>query len=327
MYKAFVESLKDFLLEVESTHVGERPLTGITIDVKAGKVDLSFEDAEPKGCGSLLAVHEKETEYLKSEWLAEFEKWQKRHYSGITCEDYQERSVIELKELLNSSFLMPEIDSLNKDKLAKASAELEKMNLPVEQAPKYALLCDLLDAEDGIFSFADTQRLELYLADCEYSISKKAVVAFVRFKYVMELISPYLCKNENDSASISSQDQALLKRILDYVPCGEWRMPATCDNVRLFFTELMENAEFRDFFKDGRAGSETDRVEVSLANILGYLMSYQLLAGGQKQISTDFFGYDIQVNNINKGKNGEGSQTFKNLIPLMDKYRVQVIGV
>jgi len=138
--------------------------------------------------------------------------------------------------------------------------------------------------------------------------------------------------------TLSSQDQALLKRILGYVSHGDWQMPATFDNVRAWLSTLFggdtagldeEDVEktraFRDFFKGGRAGEDTDRVEVSMANILGYLMSYQLLAGGQKQISTEFFGNDGQVNNINKGKNGEGSQAFKNLIPLMDKYRVRVI--
>ena len=339
MYREFTESLKGFLAELEETRVGDRRLASVTFDVRAGKVDLVFEDAEPNVHGSLLAAYESETEGMKREWQANFERWQKRHYGAITRADYQERADIELRELLNSAFLMPEDDMLNKEKLAKATAELEKKNLPVVHAAKYALMCDLLKNENGIFSFDETDRLELYIEDNEFNISKKNVVALLRFKFAMNYLTPYLHEETQDEQTyLSTQDQALQKRILGYVSHGDWQMPATFDNVRAWLSTLFggdtagldeEDVEktraFRDFFKGGRAGEDTDRVELSMANILGYLMSYQLLAGGQKQISTEFFGNDGQVNNINKGKNGEGSQAFKNLIPLMDKYRVRVI--
>jgi len=192
MYKEFTESLKGFLAELEETRVGDRRLASITFDVRAGKVDLSFEDAEPNVHGSLLAAYEIETEGMKREWQANFERWQKRHYGAITRVDYQERTDIELRELLNSAFLMPEDDMLNKEKLAKATAELEKKNLPVVHAAKYALMCDLLKKENGIFSFDDTEALERYLEVKEEDFSRKSIVALMRFKYAMEMISPLL---------------------------------------------------------------------------------------------------------------------------------------
>lgn len=137
---------------------------------------------------------------------------------------------------------------------------------------------------------------------------------------------------------LSDADKALYKRLINFVSNGDWQSPATYDNVRLWISTLFgadmelldaEDVEttrmFRDFFKGGKAGANTDRAEVSMANILGYLMIHQLLSGGQKQISIDFFGNDDQVNNINKGKNMEGNQEFKRLLPLMDKYKDKII--
>lgn len=143
---------------------------------------------------------------------------------------------------------------------------------------------------------------------------------------------------ETITTPLSTEDQTLLDRILGYVDCGDWQQPATADNVRLFLSTMFggdmaklddEDAEktrlFRSFFKDGRAGKDTGRVEVSMANILGYLMRNQLLDGSPTRVSNDFFGSDKLVNNINKGKKGEASQAFNSLIPLMDKYRERII--
>ncbi len=138
--------------------------------------------------------------------------------------------------------------------------------------------------------------------------------------------------------TLSSQDQELLEEILAYVEKGNWQHPATAENVSCFLRTLFgaeiaridhEDIEktkmFRDFFRRGR-GRNGERVEVSMANIIGYLMKHDLLCGGPQQISEEFFGNYYQVNNINKGKNGEGNMTFRNIIPLMDKYRRRVIG-
>ncbi len=192
MCKEFTESLKSFLTELEEVRVGDRKLAMLTFDVRGGKVEVSFDDAEAEVRGSLLAHYESGAEGMKRTWRDEFETWKKRHYAGITREDYQERAEIELGELLKSEFLLPEADLLNKEKLSKAGAELEKMELPVKHAAKYALLCDLLKSENGVFSFDDTQALERYLELNEENLSRKSIIAFMRFKFTIELIKPLL---------------------------------------------------------------------------------------------------------------------------------------
>lgn len=78
----------------------------------------------------------------------------------------------------------------------------------------------------------------------------------------------------------------------------------------------------REFFKSGRG----ERVVISTANIVGYLMRHQLIGGGAQTISTTIFGDSEQVNNINKGKDGGASAAFKELEPLLDKYLKKILG-
>lgn len=192
MYKAFIESWRGFLAELEATQVGGRRLSGITIDVKSGQVDLAFEDTAPRAKEARLAAYEQQAEGEKRDWQKEFEIWQRKHFGSIRREDYQRRAEIELDLLLRSGFLLPDKDLLNREKLAKATAALERMKLPTERAAEYALLCDLLRVEDGLFSFADTERLERYLEEYGDSLSPRSITALVRFKYVTGLITPLL---------------------------------------------------------------------------------------------------------------------------------------
>ena len=138
---------------------------------------------------------------------------------------------------------------------------------------------------------------------------------------------------------LSEADQALLQRLLAYVDRGDWQAPATADRVKLYIRTLFGDdpvhleadhreatRSFRAFFKGGRAGEHTDRVAVSMANVVGYLMQYQLIAGGQQAVSRALFGDDSQVNNLNKGRNGEGSRAFRQLIPLLEAYRKKLLA-
>lgn len=138
---------------------------------------------------------------------------------------------------------------------------------------------------------------------------------------------------------LSETDQALHRRLLEYVENGDWQAPATLDKVKLWISTLFgtipdklnaaeqgDAMKFRNFFKGGRSGSKSDRVIVSMANILGYLIRYGYLAGGPQMTSEVFFNCREQVNNINKGRDNNASQDFKNLEPFLDKYRKLILN-
>lgn len=142
---------------------------------------------------------------------------------------------------------------------------------------------------------------------------------------------------EKTVETMSETDKAILGRLLEYVRNCDWQSPATDKNVSKWMRTLfgcndeelepidVESAKlFRDFFKSGRGGGN-DRVEISMANILGFLMRYQLIVGGQQQISTSVFGSNDQKGNINKGRDGNASKAFENLESFMTKYLEKII--
>lgn len=85
--------------------------------------------------------------------------------------------------------------------------------------------------------------------------------------------------------------------------------------------DVVLTRKVREFFKTGRG----ERVVISTANIVGYLMRYQMIGGGALAISKSIFGDAEQVNNINKGKDGGASAAFTELETLLDKYRKKII--
>ena len=140
-----------------------------------------------------------------------------------------------------------------------------------------------------------------------------------------------------EEEELSEQNSKILEEIIALVNRGDWKSPATTENVELFFRTLFgcekskldkEDVEgankFVSFFKIGRTG-ENGRVNISFANIIGYFIKNGLLDNSSKIANKHFFKNKHLVSNIDKGKNDEASGLFKSLITLMDKYRKRII--
>ena len=136
---------------------------------------------------------------------------------------------------------------------------------------------------------------------------------------------------------LSEQDSKILKEIIALVNRGDWKSPATTENVELFFRTLFgcekskldkedveEANKFVSFFKIGRT-VENSRVNISFANMVGYFIKNVLLDNSSKIANKLFFNNKNLVSSIDKGKIDEGSALFKSLIPLLDKYRKRII--
>ena len=173
------------------------------------------------------------------------------------------------------------------------------------------------DDKEYYFSLLNADNIDLFY----YLILRHNIIWCETFTDLKDRYREWL--NADDVETLSEKDKVLLNRLLNYVEKADWQNPANSENIKVFITKLFENRDFRDFFKEGR-GAKTDREEVSMANILGYLKRCNLLAGTPTSISKDVFGND-QVNNINKGINLDGNQNFKELLPLMDKHRQELI--
>ena len=202
----------------------------------------------------------------------------------------------------------------------------------------YYVFRTLVAYENGKFILKDKNYLGKYLIKNNDKIS---IVEFLEFKYFLDTISLIYADMTFDEVEeedmLSEQDSKILEEIIALVNIGDWKSPATTENVGLFFRTLFgcnksmldkedvgEVNKFVSFFKIGKTG-ENSRVNISFANMIGYFINNSLLDNSPKKVSQQFFKNENLVNNINKGKNGGGSAQFKGLIPLMDKYRKRII--
>jgi len=312
----------------------------VTLDCITRKVNVELHQQVESEEGDPEVYLRNLMEVYKSDNKARaiFALWKRQQFVKPTVALYQKFIGRQLEIVLKSGFLLLD-EWLPTDDFSTYAEELTRWELAGRNYEfTYCLLRQLMNLEQGRFVI-DEVVTGRYLESRSEKLTQESMKCFFCFVQLCELVYSEMDRLADTKETLSPQDQTILSRLLDFVSHGDWQSPATCENVRAWLSTLFggdtarldkEDVEgtraFRDFFKGGKAGADTDRVQVSMANILGYLMSYQLLSGGQKQISTEFFGNDGQVNNINKGRNGEARQAFRDLIPLMDKYRERVIG-
>ena len=207
-----------------------------------------------------------------------------------------------------------------------------------ELKKKYYVFRTLVAYEKGKFILKDKEFLGKYLIKNKGEIR---ISDFLEFKYFLDSISLIYADMTFDEAKeeelLSEQESKILREIIALVNRGDWKSPATTENVELFFRTLfcceknlleIEDVEdankFKSFFKIGRSGGNS-RVTISFANMVGYFIKNCLLENSPQKINSQFFKNEDLVNNINKGKNGGGSKVFNSLLPLLDKYRRRII--
>ena len=203
---------------------------------------------------------------------------------------------------------------------------------------KYYVFRTLVAYENGKFILKDKNYLGKYLIKNNDKIS---IVEFTEFKYFLDSISLIYADMTFDEVVeeevLSEQDSKILEEIIALVNRGDWKSPATTENVGLFFRTLFgceksmldkedveEANKFVSFFKIGRT-VENSRVNISFANMVGYFIKNVLLDNSSQIANKHFFNNKDLVSSIDKGKNDEASGLFKSLIPLLDKYRKRII--
>ena len=139
---------------------------------------------------------------------------------------------------------------------------------------------------------------------------------------------------ESSETGMSAVRQSKLDEIIGILQKGDWKQPATADNVKLLLetllgrdTSLLEDGDEAQCEKMWafveRGGG--DRSIIVPAKLAGFFRSENLIIGGPKAISDDLFGKNNnQVNAINKGKQG-CSNDFDVVIPFLTKYINKII--
>lgn len=140
---------------------------------------------------------------------------------------------------------------------------------------------------------------------------------------------------DSEDKGLTKARQSKLDEIIGILQKGDWKAPATVENV----TQLLNTIFGRDvslledddeqFCKKMWAFVESgsgNRMKVVPANLAGFFCEQNLLNGSPKSISEDIFGKGInQSNNINKGYSSRRSNTFKDVIPFITKYTDKII--
>lgn len=328
------ETLYRLVQEFEQTTLGERKVSRLVIDMQKGKTEIEFCDSNSSNedgnteLSCLEQLEVAEAQQIKS-WKEDFDRWEFKHFGPIDEQDYRERVVKEVKELLNSRFLIPEKEILNSRKLESAAMLLVNFNLDAVYTERFALLCDLVSYEDGFFCFEKTNAIEKYIEANSHQLSPADLNALLRFKTMTELCWQRTHKKE-DFASLPDSRKDILCEILQLVENGEWIAPATAQNIQDMFKIMLgtiggkltsDDAELSDKLWNLLELGKGDRVKVTFQNLIGYFISQRLLKEGSPAQNKKFFGDTEGYSNIDKGINrSEMSKGFLEILPLLDKF-------
>lgn len=139
---------------------------------------------------------------------------------------------------------------------------------------------------------------------------------------------------EDEDTGLSEVRQSKLDEIICILQRGNWKQPATADNVEQLLntifgkdTSLLDDSDTIECEKMWAFAEKGggDRSIIVPAKLAGYFRSENLIIGGPKAISDDLFGNNNnQVNFINKGQLG-CSNDFDAVIPFLKKYIDKII--
>ena len=137
---------------------------------------------------------------------------------------------------------------------------------------------------------------------------------------------------DNNENGMDADRQSKLEEIIGILKKGDWKQPATADNIELLLntvfgkdTSLLDESDATECEKMWalvEKGKGKDRKVIISAKLAGYIGREENLikSDGPKAISDDLFGKNNnQVNAINKGKKG-CSEDFDAVIPFLKKY-------
>ena len=258
--------------------------------------------------------------------------WKSRQYLDVSLQLAQSLIKEHLEDLLLSNFLIVD-EGFLKTNMALYNKELEELGLAGKgYEERYCLLRNMVNLKAGRYILNEDIACKYYNRKGD-QLPKDSLTKFVNFIVITSYIYEKFDGMAAPPDKLSDADTALLLRILNYTERVDWQKPATCDSAKLFIrtlfgddtrylkdTDREKTRTFRDFFKTGRAGQKTDRVDISMANIIGHLIQLQLIGGGLQDISKTVFGSIGQLNNINKGIRNEANRAFSEIVSFMDDY-------
>ena len=289
------------------------------------------------------------------EILEKYNKWKKDLGQSPDLQRLRDRQMQELVKLLTSDFLqfrpIPTKREVEKCKIVidKGALEIDCI-LPdniVTQCAKFEYFASWADKNNTMLVL-NSERLGKYLheylpkmEDDGKAILEYALRTYAIHKDMAELnpsLSTYLAHyKEGGGAGMSDVRQSKLNDIIGISKRGNWKHPATADNVEQLLnvvfgkdTSLLDEGDVEYCEKMWALVEKSrgkDRKVIVSAKLAGFMGREENLMknDGPKAISDDLFGKNNnQVNAINKGKKG-CSKDFDAVIPFLKKYIDRII--
>lgn len=143
-------------------------------------------------------------------------------------------------------------------------------------------------------------------------------------------------EDSGDDSILSNARQSKLNEIIEILQNGNWKEPATTENITLLLKTIFgQDFSLLDEGDESHCeemwtlveGGGGDRMVIVPANLAGLFNEENLLKGSPSEISNDLFGNTKQVNNINKGKGKPNncSKAFMGVRPFIKKYIDKII--
>ena len=289
----------------------------------------------------------KEKEVLKETAQQEYKTWTNTECFGApTLEKLEQYRLRILLELFASGIF----DSLVSKMVATEKKEGE-INFDVldEEAEcrkawrNYAALRNFFEYETGVLKVGNTSRLgRLFFTLADDSRADEKICALFLFIYRQALIQKRMQElkqlNNERNKMLTDKRRIVLRNIDSFIEKGEWVLPATVENIKQMMRNVLnvgdyvlegQDLELSKALWDLFENREGDASAVTWQNMVGYLHYYELLptAKGSSQLQKMFFGNRDadKYTNIDKGKPSSKQMPakFKNVLPLLDKYRVK----
>jgi hypothetical protein len=144
----------------------------------------------------------------------------------------------------------------------------------------------------------------------------------------------YTEDNHNEKTVLTPARQSFLDDVITHFQSGDWKQPATFENVKKFLNTIF--GKDLSLLDDGDKTlcdkmwamverGRGERIMVVTANLAGLFSEENILRGTPTEISKAVFGNESQVNNINKGHTKNASSSFSEVLPFLKKYVDKVI--
>lgn len=296
---------------------------------------------------AIFDKEKKEKEALKEAAQQEYKTWKETEcFGGPTLEKLEQYRLRILLELFASGIF----DSLVSKMVATEKKDGE-INFDVldEEAEcrkawrNYAALRNFFEYETGVLKHGNTSKLgRLFFTLVDDNRVDKKISALFLFIYRLALIQKRMQElkqlNNERNKTLTDKRRIVLRNIDSFIEKGEWVLPGTEENIKQMIRNVLnvgdyvlegQDLELSKALWDLFENREGDATAVTWQNIVGYLYSYELLpqSKGSSQLQKMFFGKnDVdKYTNIDKGKitSTQMPAKFKNVLPLLDKYRVK----